>query len=633
MAKQEYDFIGWATKNDIKCSDGRTIRHNAFAANDGKRVPLVWNHQHNDIDNVLGYALLKNEDTGVRAYGYLNSTEKGKNAKIMLEHGDISSLSIYANKLQQVGGDVIHGDIKEVSLVLAGANPGAYIDEIRHGEDSVLEEVILSTGEEVFIEHGEISDEPAEKEEKSEEVKEEPKENEKVSEEGSKETEKTDEKPEKQEEEIAHADVEKDKEQPKATPESSKEELKGEAKMADEKKNDEKTVKEVLDSMTPEQLKVTQYLVGEALNQESEEDEDMKHNLFANEEENETLVHSEEIMAAFKDAKRNGTVRESMIAHGLNPEEVLVHGVETVDYLFPDAQLATGRNIPLLNINPNGWVSIVMNGVHKTPFSKVKSILADVRGDDARAKGYVKNNFKKDQVIKLLKREVTPGTIYKKQSIDRDDIVDLEEGNIDFIGMIKDEMKVKWDEEAARAILFGDGREIGDEDKISEEHIIPVVLDTEGDLYAMTALVTPEANQAEADAIIDAVVRGLDAYEGSGNLTAFIKADKITDMILMKDKFGHRLYKSMEELASAMMVERIVKVPAGIVPEGFYGVVLDLADYNIGSNKAGERSLFDDFDIDYNKMKYLLEGRRSGALIKPHSAVVLKANTDGTTGD
>ena len=639
MARQEYDFVGWATKNDIKCSDGRTIRHNAFADNDGKRVPLVWNHNHNDIDNVLGYAILKNEPTGVRAYGFFNSTEKGRNAKTILNHGDISSLSIYANKLQHVGADVVHGDIKEVSLVLAGANPGAYIDEIRHGEDSILDEVILSTGEEVVIEHSELDDDPSQEIGHSDDEKEPEAEN--LEKEGEEESEKEPEveKPAEEPESLEHADKEKED----LAKEAEEKLEEGEQKMADNEKKEtevkeEKTVKDVLDTMNEEQLNATKYLVGQALanaaeaeeDDEKEEDEEMKHNFFDNDSNSQdTLMHTE-IMNALKDGKRNGSVRESLKAHDLDPAEVLVHGVEHVDYMFPEAQLATGRTIPTLNTNPNGWVNIVMNGVHKTPFSKVKSVLADIRADDARARGYAKGSKKKDEVFKLLKRAVNPTTIYKKQTIDRDDMIDLEEGNIDFIAMIKQEMSVKWDEEVARQILFGDGREVTDPDKIDDSAIIPVIKDTTENVYAMLVEVTPAEGQAEADAVIDAAVRGLDDYQGSGNTIAFMSSSVVTDMILMKDKFGHRLYKDLQELASAMTVDRIVKVPSSIVPTGFYGVILDLADYNIGSNKLGERSLFDDFDIDYNQQKYLLEGRRSGALIQPHSAVVLAAaSNDG----
>jgi len=646
MAKKKYDFSGWATKNDLLCSDGRTIRHNAFKECDGAKVPLVWNHQHNDPDNILGYALLENNDSGVRAYGFFNDTEMGQKAKLILQHGDITSLSIYANKLKQTpNGDVLHGIIREVSLVLAGANPGASIDYVMAHSMSDEDELVavgaeIYSGEDLILEQGdysgeiEIVDDPEEQPEQQEEKskEEESTESEEVEDSGeSNETEETEtvetsestEGADSGESEMAHAD--------ESSANNSEEDKK---EMAAEEK--EMTVGEVMDTFTPEQKKVVEYLVGEALaanagEDENEGDEDMsdvKHNAFDKDfDEQDELMHAE-IFNAIKDAKNLGSVKKSLIAHNLNPEDVLVHGVEHVDYLIPDAKLAT-RNIPMVNTNPNGFVSMVMNGVHKSPFSRVKSILADVRGDDARAKGYVKGAKKKDEVWKLLKRDVTPTTVYKKLPIDRDDIVDLEEADIDFISMIKEEMKVKWDEEVATAILFSDGRSIEDDDKIDESKIIPVVYDTEENLYGMLVEVTPAENQAEADAVIDAIVKGLDQYEGSGNLIAFLRSDIVSDMILMKDKFGHRLYANYEALAAAATVEKIVKVPASKVPEGFYGVVLDLDDYNIGSNRKGERSLFDDFDIDYNQYKYLLEGRCSGMLIKPHSAVVLKEASNG----
>jgi len=628
MAKQEYDFIGWATKNDIRCSDGRTIRHNAFADNDGKRVPLVWNHQHNDIDNVLGYAILKNADDGVRAYGFFNTTEKGRNAKTILEHGDITSLSIYANKLKQVGGDVIHGDIKEVSLVLAGANPGAYIDEIRHGEDSILDAIVLSTGEELTIEHGEFG-------EAEDEIPEE----EKVAEEVTIESKEVD---------IAPVEpVEEKKEEPEKAEEPAQEEakepekeaeevLEGEPglehaeKEAEEVADQEKTVQEVIDSMTEEQKNVMYALVGMAAEdakkeEKEEENEDMKHNFFADEnnEQNE-LVHGE-IVKALGDAKRFGSAREALIENGLNPEEVLVHGVEHVDYLMPEYRNVHGNKVPFITNSPSGWVSIVMNGVHKTPFAKVKMMFADITANEARAKGYVKGAKKLDEIFTLLKREIAPTTVFKKQSFDRDDVIDITD--FDLLGWVKDELKIKWDEEVARAILFSDGRSVSDPDKIPEANIVPVAFDTANNLYAIAANIVPGSNEALAHAVINGLVKALDNYEGSGNIIAFIRADLVSDMMLMEDKNGNRLYKTMEELAGAAGVEKIVKVPAGIVPQGIYGVALDLNDYNVGANKGGERSLFDDFDIDYNKQKYLLEGRCSGGLIKPHSAVVLQAGS------
>ena len=620
MAKQEYDFVGWATKNDIKCSDGRTIRHNAFIDNDGKRVPLVWNHNHNDIDNVLGYAILKNADSGVRAYGFFNPTDKGRNAKTILEHGDITSLSIYANKLKQVGGDVIHGDIKEVSLVLAGANPGAYIDEIRHGEDAVLDAIILSTGEEVSIEHGEIESE-VEPELVTTEVEIETIEHaEKPEEEESEEKKES-------EEELKQADASEDaKEEKKEIPEVAE-------------KNEEKTVQDVIDSMTEEQKNVMYAMVGmaveDAKGKKPEEDdeegkEDMKHNFFDNEENNsqEELVHGE-IMEALGEAKRFGSVKEALLAHGLDPQEVLVHAasnnIQNIGYLFEDYKMLR-NDIPFINTNPNGWISVINNGVHHTPFAKVKMIFADITPATARAKGYVKGNAKVDEVFRLLKRQADPTTIYKKQTFDRDDVVDITD--LDAIAWIKKEMRLKLDEERARAYIFGDGRSSSDPDKIDETKIIPVCKDTTENLYAMAFEVDPAENESLAHAVINQLVKGMDSYEGSGNVTAFVRADLVSDMLLMEDKMGQRMYKTLNELAAAASVDRIVKVPASVMPEDVYAVALDLQDYNVGADKGGEVSLFDDFDIDYNKMKYLIETRCSGALTLPHSALVLKVASE-----
>lgn len=608
MAKQEYDFIGWATKNDIKCSDGRTIRHNAFIDNDGKRVPLVWNHNHNDIDNVLGYAILKNVDDGVRAYGFFNPTDKGRNAKTILEHGDITSLSIYANKLKQVGGDVIHGDIKEVSLVLAGANPGAYIDEIRHGEDSVLDAFILSTGEEVTIEHGEIEGESTNTEDEpvlvTKEVEIEP---------------------------IEHAEEKKEEPLKELADEQPVKEVKEEKeeKEAEKVAAEEKTVQDVIDSMTEEQKNVMYALVGMAVEdakgkkeEDEEGDEEVKHNFFANEENNqEELIHSE-IIEALEDAKRYGSVKESFMAHNLDPQEVLVHSVQNLDYLYPDYK-SIRNDVPFLNTTPNGWISVINNGVHHTPFARIKMMFADITPATARAKGYVKGNQKVEEVFQLLKRTVDPTTIYKMQKFDRDDVVDITD--IDAIAWIKKEMRMKLDEERARAYIFGDGRSNSDPDKINESKIIPVVKDTENNLYAMAYEVNPAEGEELAHAVINALVKGMDDYEGSGNVTAFIKAGLVSDMLLMEDKNGQRVYKTMNELAAAASVDRIVKVPASVMPEAVYAVALDLQDYNVGATKGGEVSLFDDFDIDYNKMKYLIETRQSGALTLPHSAIVLKS--------
>lgn len=562
---RKYDFAGWATRNDLKCSDGRTIRHDAFKECDGKTVPLVWNHQHNDSDNVLGHAVLENRSDGVYAYGYFNDTEKGQNAKLLVEHGDITGLSIYANKLKQVGGDVLHGVIREVSLVLAGANPGAFIESvISHGEDSE-DGAVVYTGEDL---------------------------------------------------ELSHSDDDDDEEE---TKELEKEEPKEEAKK-EEKQVADKTIKDVIDSMTEEQKNVMYALIGMAVEDSKkdgkEETEDMKHNVFDNELEGDVISHSDmEAIAA--DFKRYGSLKDTF----------LEHGIENIGELYPDYKNVR-NDIPFINTNPSGWINVVLNGVHHTPFAKVKMVFADITMDTARAKGYIKGNKKVDEIFKLLKRKVDPTTIYKKQSFDRDDVIDITD--LDLIAWVKKEMRVKLDEERARAYLFGDGRVVSDTDKIDETKIIPVIADTAENLYAMKVEVKPGTDETVSAALVRSLVKGMDNYEGSGNVTAFLRADIVSDLLLAEDKIGHRLYNDINALAAAMAVDKVVKVPANVIPDGFYGVALDLNDYNVGTNKGGEVNLFDDFDIDYNQQKYLIETRQSGALIMPHSAVVLAEPTTET---
>ena len=563
MAKN-YDFAGWATRNDLKCSDGRTIRHDAFKNCDGKIVPLVWNHQHNDSDNVLGHAMLENRPNGVYAYGFFNDTEKGQNAKLLVQHGDITGLSIYANKLKQVGGDVLHGVIREVSLVLAGANPGAYIDSIMAHSDGTEGEAVIYSGEELDLEHSEQEEWEEDDTIDDEEI----------------------------EDIVEHSENDKEKEE---MPE-----------------NKEKTVQDVIDSMTEEQKNVMYALVGMAAEEgnESGKEEDMKHNVFDNEYDNEDVISHSDLMAVADDFKRYGSLKDAFLAHG----------IQNIGELFPEYKNVR-NDIPFINTNPSGWISTVLNGVHHTPFAKVKMVFADITMDTARAKGYLKGTKKTDEIFKLLKRKVDPTTIYKKQSFDRDDVIDITD--LDLISWVKKEMRIKLDEERARAYIFGDGRSTADPDKIDDSKIIPVIYDTEEDLYAMRVEVKPEENESLGKALIRSLVKGMDKYEGSGNVTAFLKAELVSDLLLMEDTIGHRLYKDINELASAMAVDKIVKVPANIVPDGFYGCALDLNDYNVGTNKGGEVNLFDDFDIDYNLQKYLIETRQSGALIMPHSAVVL----------
>lgn len=564
-----YDFSGWATKNNILCSDGRTIRKDAFKDNDGKTVPLVWNHSHNDPNNVLGHCVLENRDEGVYTYGTFNDTEQGKNAKSLVEHGDVTALSIWANKLKQNRGDVLHGDIKEVSLVLAGANIGACIDSvIRHGEESE-EEAVIYSGEDIVL---------------------------------------------------AHADT--------TTKSENKEEKKP---MADTNAN-EKTVKDVFDTLNEEQKKVVYALIGQALESNGAEDDEeepeggkeMKHNVFEQDEMNgnDTLSHAE-METIIADGKRFGSMKESFLAHA---EE---YGIKSIDYLFPEPK--TLNNPPEFIKRDMGWVSKVMGTVHHTPFSRIKSMFADITEDEARAKGYIKGKLKKEEVFSLLKRTTTPTTIYKKQKMDRDDVIDITD--FDVIAWLKSEMRMMLDEEIARAILIGDGRLASSDDKINESNIRPVVSDD--DLYTIKSKVTVAANATGADkakAFIDQVIRSRKEYKGSGNPTLFTTEDMVTECLLLEDKIGHKLYKTEAELATTMRVKEIVTVEAmeGLKDKNskeVAGIVVNLADYNVGADKGGAVNMFDDFDIDYNQQKYLIETRCSGALVKPYSAITLTFDT------
>ena len=555
---EKYDFSGWATRNDIKCSDGRTIRKNAFKDNDGQTVPLVWNHSHNDPANVLGHALLENRDQGVYAYCTFNNSELGQTAKELVEHGDVTSLSIYANKLKQNGGDVIHGAIREVSLVLAGANPGAYIDSVMvHGEESD-EEAVIFTGENISLSHAENEPQPEEK-------------------------------------------IEEEKTMAK-----------------------EKTVQDVFNELTEEQKQVVYALIGQALedaqDEEDEGDYEMKQNVFDNDEMNSgnVLSHSD-MMDIISDAKRYGSMKDSFLAH------TQTYGIENVDFLFPDPE---NVNMPPTFIERDmGWVQKVMSGVHHTPFSRIKSMFADITADEARAKGYIKGNLKKEEVFTLLKRTTTPTTIYKKQKMDRDDVVDITD--FDVIAWLKKEMRLMLDEEIARAILVGDGRLSSSDDKINETNVRPIL--TDEDLYTVKANITVATNATgseKAKAFIDEVIRSRKDYKGSGNPTLFTTEDMVTECLLLEDSMGHKLYKSEAELATTLRVKEIVTVEVmeGVKDKNSHdvaGIIVNLADYNVGADKGGAVNMFDDFDIDYNQQKYLIETRCSGALIKPYSAIAL----------
>ena len=562
MVENNYDFSGWATKNDLKCSDGRIIRHNAFKDNDGQTVPLVWNHQHNEVDNVLGHALLENRDEGVYAYCSFNDTEAGQIGKDLVRHGDVTSLSIYANKLKQVGSDVVHGAIREVSLVLAGANPGAFIDEVMaHGE-------VMDEGAYVFS---------------MENI------------------------------ELAHSD------------ESEAEETKEEKSLAEETKKTEeskKTVKDVFNTLNDEQKTAVYAIIGQILkdakgeDEDEEGDEDMQHNLFDNEQQQDDVILMHNAMEEIiKDAKNKGSLRESFLAHADN------YGIKDIEWLFSDSKNVEGGAPGFLKRNPDEWVSVVMNGVHHTPFARIKMMFADLREDDARAKGYAqKAKLKKEEVFGLIKRTVEPTTIYKKQKLDRDDIVDITD--FDVVSWLKAEMRMMLDEEIARAILFGDGRSAVSDDKIKDTSIIPAASDAA--LYTIVETI-PESYTAKD--VITAAVKGQNNYEGSGNTIMFVANTTVTDMLLLEDADQHRMYKDVSELALACSVNKIVKVPASIIPTGIVALIVDLKDYNVGADKGGSVNMFDDFDIDYNQQKYLIETRCSGALIKPYSAIAIESVT------
>ena len=570
---KSYDFSGWATKNNLRCTDGRIIRQDAFKHNDGATVPLVWNHQHNDPHNVLGHALLENRKDGVYAYCTLNDTEQGRNVKELIKHGDVVSLSIYANKLRQNGGDVLHGDIKELSVVLAGANPGAFIDSIiMHGEISD-EEAVMYTGEPLSLFHNDLD--------KSEE------------------------------DEVE--DVEKKEDDEEVVEHSEKE---------NEEMAKEKTIQDVIDEMTEEQRTVLYAMVGMAAEgNDDAEDDEMKQNVFDMDERNpENVLSHSDMTAIFADAKRTGSLKDA----------VLAHGIEDIEILFPDAH---NLNTPPEFIKREmDWVTKVMNGTHHTPFSRIKSMFANITEDEARAKGYIKGKMKKEEVFSLLKRTTTPTTIYKKQKLDRDDVIDIVD--FDVVAWLKQEMRMMLNEEIARAVLVGDGRLNSDDDKINELNIRPIWKDE--DLYTVKYKMTVAADADEferAKTFIHSVIRSRKQYKGSGNPTMFMDENLLTDCLLLEDNNGRVIYESQEKLATALRVKEIVTVPVmenlsrtGDRDETLTlgGIMVNLKDYNIGADKGGAVSMFDDFDIDYNAQKYLIETRCSGALIKPYSAVVFE---------
>ena len=573
MAYEGYDFAGYATRYGVPCADGRIIDKTAFLQNNGKKVPLVYNHQHNDISNVLGHAFLECREDGVYAYGYFNDTDRGVEAKNQVIHGDLDSLSIWANRLQESGNPprkhVAHGDIKELSLVLAGANPGAFIEEIVAHSDEEGYEAFIYSGDSLELNHSEGG------------------------------TEKEDE---------PMADTNKEQE-----PES-------------------KSAKEVFDEMTEEQKQVAMAIAGQAVEEalkehgidpENDDDdeggEEMGHSCFDNTGEDTNVLSHDDMVTIVKEAEKTGRMSDAFLAHG----------IENIEYLFPDAQTINGA--PDFIKRNDEWVNDVMNNVHHTPFSRIKSVFADITEDEARAKGYIKGKLKKEEVFSLLKRTTTPQTIYKKQKIDRDDYIDIVD--LDVVAWIKTEMRMMLDEEIARAILVGDGRLSSSDDKISEDHIRPIW--TDADLYTIKASIdiTKDTTSAEiAKAFIVEAIRSRVQYKGSGSPTLYAPDTIITECLLLEDKNGRMIYDTLDKLATVLRVSKIVPVPVmenlARTKETFtyklLGIIVNLKDYNVGADKGGAVNMFDDFDIDYNAMKYLIETRCSGAMIKPYGAIAIE---------
>lgn len=590
----DYDFGGWATKNNIKCSDGRTILKDAFIQNDGQKVPLVWNHQHNDPSEVLGHALLENREEGVYAYCKFNNTESGQTAKSLVANGDVDKLSIYANKLKTHMNNVMHGCIREVSLVLAGANPGAFIDTvISHSESSEEEEEgIIYTDEHI--------------------------------------------------ETIQHSDDNNEENNKKG--ENNMEDNK-EKKVDEEKKesNNEKTIEEIFETLNEEQKNAVYAIVGQALehNDDSEDDEenndegeeDMKHNVFDNDNNNdEVLAHSEILASAIQDAKKYGSLRESVIEHAA------INNITDIGKLFPDATALNKE--PIMIEKDQTWVGKIMNAVKHTPFSRVKVTFGRMTEPQARAKGYIKGNKKVNIQMAALNRVVTPTTVYIKNEIDRDDVIDITD--FDVVAWQKREMRKELDKELALAALLGDGRDISDNDKINEQNIIPIIKDvdtftiqyviTEGKDYKQTGN-SQSDNDSFTKGIVRAALRSRKEYKGSGTPTFFTTEDYLTDMLLIEDQNGRRIYESIAQLALALRVKEIVTIPE-MEQEAYkdiVGVIVNMADYTMGADKGGSVNMFDDFDIDYNQMKYLMETRCSGALTVPYSAIVLKKTASATT--
>ena len=552
----KYDFGGWATMYNVACSDGRTIISNAFKHCDGLQIPLVWNHNYSGPESIIGKATLKHADIGVYAYCEFNDNETAKTAKNLVVHGDITALSIYANKLKQEGGKVLHGDIKEVSLVLAGANPGASIQEVLvHGEVEENAAMIYNDSEVLDLHH---------------------------------------------------------------------------ADQNEEEHKEEKTVAEIYQSMTEEQKKVVAIIADAMMNNDdkedkednNEEDDNMKHNVFDQNQEGNEIKHSEILAESLKDAKKYGSLKESVLAHAAT------YGIDNIEQLFPEEH--TLNNEPQILDNDQSWVAKFLNNTKKSPFSRLKAVFADTSDDKARALGYVKGNLKKEEVFSLLNRTTSPQTVYKKQKLDRDDILDITD--FDVVAFMKKEMRMKLEEELARAMLIGDGREVLSQDKIKEQHIRPIFNDS--DLYTIKAELPANVHAlGEAHDVIRTVIKAMAEYEGKGQPTMFVHPDLLAQMLLIEDKNGRFVYENEAVLARTLRVKEIVPVPLmkELTRKGTENKVYDVkaiivnpADYTVGADKGGQVSMFEDFDIDYNQQKYLIETRCSGSLMQPKTAICVE---------
>ena len=591
MVNFDYDCSGWATKANVRCYDGLVIAQDAFKECSGKVVPMVYNHDHANVDNVIGHCLLENRPGGVYCYAKFNDTDTGKTARQCVESGDLSAFSIFANGLKKVGSTVKHGFIREVSLVLAGCNPGALIDEVvKHSADEDYEggEAFIYNEDGLSLTHGmDPEGNPLE--------------------------------------DLTHSADSGDA----VTDDETTHE---EAKMADEK-NEGKTLEQVYNSMTDEQKECCHALVGLALeeqeggdNDDGEEDDTVKQNVFDKDTNATVLKHSiEEINNVVKTAKSHGTMKAAFEDAGMDSDE-LAHSIDNIDWLFPEDHLLD--TTPRIIDKPDDWVSVVMGAVHHIPFSRFKSMFADLTEEDARAKGYIKGNFKKEEVFGLLRRSTSPTTVYKKQKLDRDDVIDIT--SFDVVAWLKQEMRLKLNRELALAYLLGDGRLAASEDKIDENCIRPVFNDS--DLFTIkvqcktTGLTTVEDKYK---ALIKQILRSRKEYRGSGTPTLFTTEDALTEMLLLEDGIGHPLYADEAALARKLRVKNIVTIPEMEGRKGAKGgdlvcLIVNLADYTVGADKGGAVSMFDDFDIDFNAQKYLIETRCSGALTTPFSAMAVE---------